>query len=384
MSLPASDAAPFPVPVFWRGSTAVSFLEIPIRHHAFHSIELQRLVRVMPSGQTVEGHILELHLHSGALEIYAEPQLGLNEEWFRSDPPFAHFQLEALTDTEFDHVKLDIGTGTVEAAAAWTDLRGDRIEVSTSLSGGRASRPLFTPAPVQHAPRNLRFLVMNEFRLLPTRSTELSIKVGGAEVEPDPFLSPVASIAPYLSARAGTDFLLVGLNPAHQDRELPTVEAGTGRLDDGSGQRERTEVSVHNERLTRCRVSNEFGWLDLRLEPGMPSPEEIVGGDAGGQAGTVMIDSPLGPVCTGRWSMWPVGDGVAFELSEMTQDWSPGPSQPTRMALRTVRRYRRRSQQWTYRAGLRSIDGVWRSTGSWSTGASGAPVEGNTDERPSP
>jgi hypothetical protein len=376
MSLPVSDDATVPVPLFWRASTANSFLEIPIRHEAFHSIEIQRLVRFNQAGDRVEGHILELHLHSGALEIYAEPQLELDEDWFHSDPPFAHFELEALTTTEFDHVKLDIGSGSVEAAAAWTDRRGDRIEIAASLAGARPSKPLFTPAPVQRTPRNLRFLVMQEFRLLPTRSTDVSITVGGVAVEPEPFLAPVAAAAPFLSARAGTDFLLVGLNPAHHDVALPMVGQGQTALPaaerSGGEQGETTEVTVEGSKLTSCRVSNRHGWLDVRLDPGLPSPAAIADGDPAGQSGTLTIESPLGPVCTGRWSMWPVADGVAFELSQMTQDWSPGFGQPARMALRTVRRYRRRDQQWVYRAGLRRADGHWLSTGSWSTGAAAA------------
>ncbi len=343
------------VPFYWRGSTAHAFLEIPVEHPLYRSIELQYLVR-----DDRVGHIVELHLHSGALEIYAEPNLELDIEWFQSDPPFAHFELEALTDTDFDQVRCDIATGSVEADASFVDLRGDRIDIRVRLADAKAVQPLFTPAPVQATPANLRFLLMNEFRLLPTRKTDIEITVNGAPVAPEPFLVPKAGLAPYLEARAGTNFLLVGLNPNHKHRPLPRVPDGVSSLD------EQTEVTVDGGQLQSMTVRNEHGWLSSTLTPAMPSPEQVVAtGDSA--SGRFEVGSPIGSVCTGRWAIWPVGEGVAFELTDLSQDWSPGYNQPTRMGLRTLRSYRRRNQRWSYRAGLELVDDVWHSSGSWST-----------------
>lgn len=113
-------------------------------------------------------------------------------------------------------------------------------------------------------------------------------------------------------------------------------------------------------------VKNDHGWLTSTLTPAMPSPEQIAA-TGGSESGRFDVESPLGTVCTGRWATWAVGEGVAFELTDLSQDWSPGYRQPTRMGLRQLRSYRRRNQRWSYRAGLELVDGAWHSTGKWST-----------------
>ncbi len=361
MSQDPDQILSYPVPLTWWPSRTRSFLEVPVDHPLIHSIELQSL-----ESNGNAGHIVELHLRSGELEIYAEPQLGLDEHWFRSDPPFAHFALKALSDTNFDRVRCEVTPGSIDGAASFIDQRGDRIELNVSLRGGRPSKPLFTPAPVHDEPNNLRFLVMNEFRMLPTRQSDVSIAVSGESVSPTPFLTPGGGPSPMLSARAGADFLLVGLNPNHQQKPLPVVGAGTSIIDDRDGVTTSVTINESTRMLTTLRAENNHAWLEATFEPGVPNLEDIV--ESGSSHGGILtVTSPVGTVCSGRWNAWPVGDNVAFDLSGLSQDWSAGFRQPARVALRYIRSHRRRHQRWAHRAGITAQDGKWISTGQWSS-----------------
>jgi len=346
------------VPVFWESSTTQSFVEIPISHPRIRSIELQQLHRNGSSGC-----IVELHLRSDQLEIYAEPTLRLDESWFRSDPPFAHFDLALLQQTNFAEIRCDVARGTIQAGAVFNDSMGNKIEVQVSLQTTRPVEPLFTPAPLQRDPKTLRFLLTNEFRLLPTHATSVAITVNGSSIQPSPFLVPLPRLAPYLQARSGTEMLLVGLNPAHCQRRLSTAGPGRTTLD------RCTSVNVDAEGLQSLRSTNDHGWFQASFQPSLPSPDALEEGAT--CRGGMTVTSPIGQVATSKWSMLRARDEVAFQLNDVDQDWNPG-FRPTFLALRHLRRYRRRKHHWHYHALLnRQKDGAWASTGSWSIDVAG-------------
>lgn len=352
-----TSEATYSSPLWWWPSRTRAFLEVPLQHPTIHSIELQQLES---AGAT--GCIVELHMRSGELEIYAEPQLRLDEAWFRSDPPFAHFRLGALLATDFDHLRCNVLSGSIDAATRFLDRRGDWIDLEVTLENLSASDPFFIPAPIQQSPNNLRFLVANEFRMLPNRGSHVAVSIGGQAVEPEPFLLPDLRIAPYLSARAGADFLLVGLNPNHSEHRLPTADAPIDEM----GVRMTFGLDRAGDALESVAAENEHAWIKAELNPALPPLEEIA---AGGRllSGEIECTSSVGKVCRCRWSAWAVEGRVAFELHGVDQDWSPGLRHPSRQALRWLRSRRRRGQQWTYRSGLSLADEGWRSTGTWTT-----------------
>ncbi|MGF1596288.1 MAG: hypothetical protein ACFCVK_05060, partial [Acidimicrobiales bacterium] len=208
----AGDATAGPglvVPVDWVRGMTRRFVEVPLVGASLTSIELQQV-----ECEGVIGHIAELHLPSGGLEVYVEPHLPIIEETLRADPAFSHLELVHVGPAEFDEIYCEIGSfGQVRACAVFTDRRGRRIDVEVGARGGSRPMPMFAPAPPQALPQMLRFLTMGDFGLLPTRGSRVRIGIGGHLAEPRPFIGPRTRYTPYLSARSGTDVCLSGLLP---------------------------------------------------------------------------------------------------------------------------------------------------------------------------
>jgi hypothetical protein len=245
----------------------------------------------------------------------------------------------------------------LDAVAVFTDCTGTEVEVRARHRSARRSKPLFTPAPPQPEPQNLRFLVLNEFRLLPTRSSEVSVVVGGAAAVPSAMMLPSAKFAPLLSARSGAEMFLVSLAPSHDQVELPLARPGHADLGGGVT----TEVAPTG--LRSIKATGEHGHFAVRFDPPLPD----LNGDPPSEAsGMVSVDSSLGEVATGRWQLAFDGDEVTLELVDLAQDWFPGLGQPLRVLLQQARKRRRRDQEWHYRATLTpGDDGTWTSTGAW-------------------
>ncbi|MEM7338852.1 MAG: hypothetical protein AAF467_09405 [Actinomycetota bacterium] len=347
-----------PIPMMWVSSSTRGFVEVPVAHDRLRSIDVQVVVR--PDGR--RGLVSVLYLNSGELEVYHQPSLDLDYEWFENDPPFAHCDLKELVPTAFETIECTVAPDHVSAALDFTDVTGQRIELRLDLPDPKAVKPLFTPAPVHRAPRSLRFLQMNQFRLMPARQTEVEVRIGGTPVEARPFVSPTSRLTPYLQARSGGDFLQVGMNPQHSNRLLE-VANGMGAVDLADG----STAVIDSRGLRSLRTEGNGAWFEAVFEPALPNPDRLLEhGNA--ERGRIEVLSSLGPVAQGQWSSWPLGaTGVVLEFNGLTQDWSPGLTQPARTGLRYLRNYRRRGLSWNYRAGLsRDADG-WRSSGAWST-----------------
>ena len=329
--------------------------------------------------------MVALHRRTGAVEVYGEPQLRLDEEWFRGDPAFGQFDLAVVGDREFPGARCDIDTGWVDTHLEFVDDVGRTIEVRSKYpvlgpgsgvgvgpAGRRAagavtdvgaereadrradrravakpSPSLVTPAPLQSTPITLRFLLMHEFRVLPRSGSELVVAVDGRTTTVKPLVFPLKTM-PYTQARSGANLLLAGLSPAHQHRRLGTPDG------------------AHFERgnLVEVECANSHGRFAVHFVDPLPNPGSIV--DGGGSSGRFVVKSSLGNVADGGWALRRDGDNVMFSLHHVRQDWTPPLHQPTRLALRQLRRMRRRNLRWDYSAVLQSGTDGWTSTGSWT------------------
>ena len=344
-----------PIPVFWLESATRSFVDVPVSGARFCSIELQQI-----GDEQRKGHLVTLHRPSGELELYVERSIDLDQSWFDADPAFAHFELAHFEQTDFAEARCHVAAGEIDAVVRFTDDNGDELEMQARFGGGRPSEPLFTPAPLQSTAQNLRFLTMNEFRLLPTRRSQVSVAVNGKAVTLDPFLIPSARLAPFLEARGASGLLLFTLLPPHEQRRLETAGPGRSELADG------TVIEVGPYGLRTVGVESETGYFTARFDPALPNIQ-LEMSTALNETGQLTISSSLGTVATGQWQLRATANGADFELTDVVQDWFPGLDQPSRLVLQQIRKLRRRNQHWHYRALLeRDGDGGWISTGSWS------------------
>ncbi len=344
-----------PVPIRWRPSSTRSFVEVPVRGLRFGTIELQRL-----ECHGERGHLVILHRPDGEVEAYPERHLGLDESWFRAEPPFAQLDLAHFAPTDFDPVRCDVGSRLVDAAVTFTDATGDEVNLDVRSPVRRWPPPLFAPAPRHRNPKTLRFLQQHRFRLLPRASSTVTVRAGGVDGEPTPFLVPRSTRAPYLEARAATDLLMVGLAPAGDDQPVAVVEPGRHTLAGGD------VAVVEPGGLTSLRTGDGGRWFDVRFDPALPAESAYRRTDST-PGGRFVVTSPLGRVGGGRWHLDATEHGARLELSDVDQAWFPGIRSPGRLALWAARRARRRNERWRYCADLtRSAAGGWSATGSWS------------------
>ncbi|MCP3990866.1 MAG: hypothetical protein GY724_17450 [Actinomycetia bacterium] len=349
----SNPGATVPVPLLWRESVIQSFVEIPVTGAPFGAIELQRIEQ-----DSKVAHSVVVHRAPGCLELYVEPSIDVDEAGFRSDPAFAHFDIVHFGWTEFSEIRCHVASGELDAAALFTDCTGADVVVRARNASSRRSKPLFTPAPPQPTPQNLRFLVLDEFRLLPTRSSEVSVVVDGVAVTPSPMLIPSTRFAPWLSARTGAELLLASLAPAHDELVLPLASPGQSDLGNGVV----TEVAPTG--LRSIEIGGEYGHFAARFDPALPNLNSQP--PPPNTSGRITIESPLGEVAAGRWQLEVGDESTTLELVEVSQDWFPGLGQPLRLCLQQARKHRRRDQHWHYRATLTpNPDNTWTSTGSW-------------------
>jgi hypothetical protein len=318
----------------------------------FEAIELQQLEHDSKVANSVV-----VHRGPGQLELYVEPSTDIDEAMIRSDPAFAHFDVVHFAWTDFPQTRYQTAGGELDALVVFTDSTGVEVEVRVRHRSSRRPKPLFTPAPPQDKPENLRFLVLNDFRLLPTRSSQVSVVVDGVAATPSPMMVPSAKLAPLLSARSGSEMFLVSLAPAHQEIELPLARPGQTDLGGGVS----TEVVPGG--LRSIKATGDHGQFAVCFDPPLPD----LGDEPPARAsGTLTVVSSLGEVATGRWQLTFHGGGATLELVDLAQDWFPGLGQPLRLLLRQARKRRRRDQHWHYRAALTpGADGTWTSTGAW-------------------
>lgn len=369
MVQPHPSRPPVPVPVFWRDSVVRSFVEVPVAGARFRAVELQQI-----EVDTKVGHTVVVHRAPGELELYVESADTVDWSFLSRDPAFAHFDVVHLQvldggltpgTTGAGSVRCTLVGGDLDAAASFTDATGAWVEIKAKHRFRRRPRPLFTPAPPQPQPRNLRFLVVNDLRLLPGPGAEVSVTVDGTPAAVKPILVPPAgrAVAPLLETRSASEMVLAALVPDHADRRLDTAELGHNDLADG------TVAEINLNGVRSVRTANDHGHLSVWFDPPLPGLDEWDDPDSHPPTthGELKVDSAVGTVATGRWRLTNAGDGAAeLVLDDLVQDWFPGWNQPVRLALRQVRNRRRRHQDWRYRAQLwRDDDGRWYSTGAW-------------------
>jgi len=341
----------FAVPLLWKPSILKSFVEVPVVGARFISVELQ----LVDQNGLIGGAVL-LSTYAGVLEIYLEDHLAdIDEDAIRSDASYSHRDTSVFR-IQFESFKCDVTEGAVTGRAVFRDAAGDRIEVAVSFAGGKSTDPIFVPAPLQERPSTLRFFLANEFRLLSTRRSSISVRVNGLDKPARPFGMPWRRIAPVLEARCGTGFVLGGLSSPDTRSVLPVVGTGITILNDG------VSIEASDRGVSSISIRNLHGWFNAEFNPPVPQPSSVKY-----QAGRVAVTCAAGRVAQGSWLLRSTAEVSVFQLLNLQQDWRPGYRSPERWALRYLRRIKRRGRRWHYRAVLRENgNGEWLSRGYWS------------------
>lgn len=292
-----------------------AFVELPLATGApFETAEIQRLEWEESTDGSRDGLLVKLQKWSGEIDIYFEPQLRLTEDWFRSDPGFAHMTLGGLYPVEFDRRSFSVDPRSIDVDVSWTERDGRTIDFRVHHRSKRPATSMFTPATRQQQPVTLRLLYMEHFRMLPRRSSTVEFHVDGESIRLRPFLLP-DRLATHWSARAAGMIVMASCD-------------GSPRSTD------------------EARVGDDRAWLQASFEP----DDLLASGSADrrSSSGTFRIAAPVGDVTTGRWAINWVGDEREVHLTDVRQDWFPGWSRPAVLALWAARRTRRRGQRLSW------------------------------------
>ncbi len=318
------------VPVSLTLGELQSFIEVPFESNdPLYAVEAQLF-----DFEGTTGHALKVQDWTKKVWLYFEPHLPITEEWFSRDPAYALAELAALTPTTFDRFEFDVQPTSAHLDVAFTDVDGNRFEVSVDSQDEKPVKPVFTPTPPGVTPANLRLLHMTDFRFLPTSRTVISASLAGTKLSPANLQVPGigAEIPSRSSTRVCTGLTLGAINGA--------------------------DCPVGSD-----RIENRHGWFVVTGGPEFGPQSD---------SGSFVIEGPLGAVTTGNWMLRSTegNDAAGFiaELTDVSQSWRPPLTRPLDVVFWVVRLVRRRGEQWRW-SGRFTRDSTatsgWSQVGRW-------------------
>lgn len=324
-------------PLMWQTSVVECFCEVPLASgSAFLSVEVQIVSR-----NNITGLLVLVYRKAGGLDLYYENSLQLDMEWALVEPATSHLKIMSLSPVSFSRAICEIQDRLVNIDLSFVDVSGLLVEVHVSEEFEKNSIPMFTPAAPQSFPAGLRFILMNNFRLLPSNAA-ISVAVNGVQQTIKGFFLPRKFS--YLSAtKLGASFVLGSLVP---------VNVG----------------DKHNGRSNT--LSNEQSNLDqspwFKLS-GFPTLEQVRNIDSSVLTEQkFVIESSHGVVARGTYSMSIDKDIVSMSIINLKQDWKPVQMSVGRIMLRFIRLLRRRNESWQLDSQLQISPNLkWLSPGKW-------------------
>lgn len=344
------------LPLSFRIAPIRGFLEVGLKdNETMTAIEIQ--VADAGFGPAI---IVLLHRPDGSIDVVASDQQ-LDEDWFHQDPCMSHLPLGRIGVASFQRANCRIDDRSVDIDVSLdADHLSGRLEIAAQHRFTGPGRPSFVPAvPGSGERQTLRLILAGAIRSLP-KSADPIITLDGNRLE----LAPLQRFGPIVlarQARLGSDVFGVGLNltgtvgvprPAE-----PTSE---------SGEQQPLDLAVG-----RGRHRFTLRLLTTAGEP-VRATDLVGSGATTGAQGKLVIDSSLGPVATGDWQLDADRSGSSMTLSGVTQQWSPGPTNPAGVLRDLARRRRRSGERWHWSAKWQAIDQhVASHVGQWTVRETG-------------
>jgi hypothetical protein len=221
-------------------------------------------------------------------------------------------------ETAFDVARLAIAEDGVEAAVAFTDVAGRRIEVGVDDRDGRPRRRADLLGPVSAAiehPRALLLVYLHGFDLVRATGRAPTLRIDGRDVATGRL--PGQRLHRRLLIKYGAPLTVVELNRAH-DGPLPAADAAVERSSDGLTALAR----AHGDQRARFALSPAFPDLAAL-------PREAA------QRGAWTLDVDGARITGGSWTVRRRGNEVDLAL-EVEDRWRPGPLPPLMRFVTTV------------------------------------------------
>ena len=301
-----------------------SFLEVPISGDpTFDSIELQYLSCDSPSTGRATGCFAALVHTPAGVDLYLDPEIGLDREWFDTDPAYANLERAGfhLTPVIVDRWEIAADRVDVDASFQLDDGRAVSFRVEQERGSDRVLRQ-FIPTPAIRNLSLLRFLQVDGFGLL-RRTSRVEVAIDGQALTAAPFALPLGGKRRY-AARYAARCFVVGLNP-------------------------------HGEHQLSDQSSDTLRWT---FEPQLG---DLVLGDS--TEGTVTFRMDIGQATTARYHYRPTPEGHEITLTDVEQEWKPSKRNLQLRVLAFLRRLRRRNLTWQW-------SGIVRPAGSSLSGSS--------------
>ncbi len=326
----ASSAAESPV-FLVLDSPVRSFLEIPISGDpTFDSIELQYLSCDSPSTGRAAGCFAALVHTPAGVDLYLDPEIGLDREWFDTDPAYANLERAGfhLTPVMVERWEIAADRIDIDASFQLDDGRTVSFRVDQERGSDRVLRQ-FIPTPAIQNLALLRFLQVDGFGLL-RRTSRVEVAIDGQALTPARFALPLGGKRRY-AARYAARCFVVGLNPQgeHQLEDKTADESG--------------------------------GNLEWTFQPLLEDPVP-----SNSTEGTVTFRMEIGQVATAQYCYRPTPEGFGIALTNVEQEWKPSKRNLQLWVLGLLRRLRRRNLTWHW-SGIVSPAGSSRA-GSPSAG----------------
>lgn len=315
-----------------------SFLEVPVVGCSdIESVEIQRLVVPGDSVSVARASGFGAVVHTpDGVDYYVGPELGLDRQWFDSDPAFANLSRGQFNVAEIDVARWKLDGDFVDVEVSFDLADGRSIEFRVNQARGReVPAAQFIPTPVLDELAVLRFLEVRGFGLL-RRSSSVDVRLQGERLCPALFPFPIGGKRRY-SARYAASCQLFGLNPA-------------GSFTTTGGRFAATELSAPSPGL---------GWEFL---PELPTQME----DGHRSEGCVTFEMEIGLVGKANYSISASAGGWDMELTRVRQEWKPPPGQIQLRSLAALRRKRRRHQDWVWTGSARPSVGAESVNSTWS------------------
>lgn len=304
----------------WCESIVTGFCEVPlVKGSKYLSIEIQSACK-----EGVEGYIAILHVKPGIIDIIYEAKLHLNRAWAEFEPTTSHLQVRHIMSRKFVDSCCVVSGSRISVQSKFEDSDGSAIEFYVRATVKPSKKPMFTPSPPSLSSKCLRFLVMDEFSLLP-KSSEITIRINGAAQNYRYFLLP-KYLAGFTGARIGAKFLLAGLYVNSESTNSCSSDLNSKEVD------------------TAITVAEGNHWFRVAEIPTIRTLANMP--IDGIQSCGFRVISSVGQVASGQLEVNSSDSEIVVEFSSVTQDWKPPWSIPTQQLMRFVRLLRRRGQSW--------------------------------------
>lgn len=297
----------------------------------------------------------------GRVDVYHQPGLRLDPDKYDIAGKGLAYMAEREMEGSFFHVE-EMG---VQALVEFEDLLGRDVHVSIREENPGKRKPFGLLAPMGDAAENpsaMPLVLLHDFYFVRQRHTEMSVRIGGREHQPDKLPMPMDRTRMYF-ARYSPDPFIVTLNPAFDGmleplavkpgREVIDLQPGTDGLPAGTndlptGAEASLGLSWDGPVPEIAFLRQSGGQHEIALSFDPPFPNLLALPDGAGVSGKFVVKGhPTTGKITGEYRVMKTGQRLHLEMIP-SGGWMPN---ERKLSVRIIYRMAGIFRQWpkTYR-----------------------------------